>query len=70
MIKKASAIVATAPGINAKDEEVTYAVANITVFGIAVSSELMAMLSIVTDLATCASAWPTSRPNTNTTRGW
>jgi len=29
-----SAIVATAPGINAKDEEVTYAVANITVFGI------------------------------------
>jgi uncharacterized integral membrane protein (TIGR00698 family) len=30
----ASAIVATAPGINAKDEEVTYAVANITVFGI------------------------------------
>jgi len=30
----ASAIVATAPGINAKDEEVTYAVANITAFGI------------------------------------
>jgi uncharacterized integral membrane protein (TIGR00698 family) len=30
----ASAIVATAPGMNAKDEEVTYAVANITVFGI------------------------------------
>jgi uncharacterized integral membrane protein (TIGR00698 family) len=30
----ASAIVATAPGIGAKDEEVTYAVANITVFGI------------------------------------
>ena len=30
----ASAIVATAPGINAKDEEVTYAVANITIFGI------------------------------------
>ena len=30
----ASAIVATAPGINARDEEVTYAVANITVFGI------------------------------------
>ena len=30
----ASAIVATAPGIDAKDEEVTYAVANITVFGI------------------------------------
>jgi uncharacterized integral membrane protein (TIGR00698 family) len=30
----ASAIVATAPGIEAKDEEVTYAVANITVFGI------------------------------------
>ncbi|MDP2919958.1 MAG: putative sulfate exporter family transporter [Dehalococcoidia bacterium] len=29
-----SAIVATAPGINAKDEEVTYAIANITVFGI------------------------------------
>lgn len=29
-----SAIVATAPGINAKDEEVSYAVANITVFGI------------------------------------
>lgn len=29
----ASAIVATAPGINAKEEEVTYAVANITVFG-------------------------------------
>jgi uncharacterized integral membrane protein (TIGR00698 family) len=30
----ASAIVATAPGIKAKDEEITYAVANITVFGI------------------------------------
>lgn len=30
----ASAIVAIAPGINAKDEEVTYAIANITVFGI------------------------------------
>ncbi|MFH1651486.1 MAG: putative sulfate exporter family transporter [Chloroflexota bacterium] len=30
----ASAIVATAPGIEARDEEVTYAVANITVFGI------------------------------------
>ncbi|GAH86704.1 unnamed protein product, partial [marine sediment metagenome] len=30
----ASAIVATAPGIKAKDEEVTYAVAVITVFGI------------------------------------
>ncbi|MDD4875895.1 MAG: putative sulfate exporter family transporter [Dehalococcoidales bacterium] len=30
----ASAILAIAPGINAKDEEVTYAVANITVFGI------------------------------------
>jgi uncharacterized integral membrane protein (TIGR00698 family) len=30
----ASAIVATAPGIDATDEEVTYAVANITVFGI------------------------------------
>ncbi|MBI2846695.1 MAG: putative sulfate exporter family transporter [Chloroflexi bacterium] len=30
----ASAIVATAPGIKAKDEEVAYAVANITVFGI------------------------------------
>ena len=30
----ASAIVATAPGIEAKDEEVAYAVANITVFGI------------------------------------
>ena len=30
----ASAIVATAAGIDAKDEEVTYAVANITVFGI------------------------------------
>ena len=29
-----SAIVATAPGIQAKDEEVTYAVANITIFGI------------------------------------
>lgn len=32
----ASAIVATAPGIKAKDEEITYAVANITVFGIIV----------------------------------
>jgi uncharacterized integral membrane protein (TIGR00698 family) len=31
----ASAIVATAPGIRAKDEEVAYAIANITVFGIA-----------------------------------
>jgi uncharacterized integral membrane protein (TIGR00698 family) len=31
----ATAIVATAPGIRAKDEEVAYAVANITVFGIA-----------------------------------
>ena len=31
----ASAIVATAPGIRAKQEEVTYAIANITVFGIA-----------------------------------
>jgi uncharacterized integral membrane protein (TIGR00698 family) len=31
----ASAIVATAPCIQAKDEEVTYAVANITIFGIA-----------------------------------
>jgi len=31
----ATAIVATAPGIGAKDEEVAYAVANITVFGIA-----------------------------------
>ena len=31
----ASAIVATAPGIRAKQEEVAYAVANITVFGIA-----------------------------------
>ena len=31
----ASAIVATGPGIEAKDEEVAYAVANITVFGIA-----------------------------------
>lgn len=31
----ASAIVATAPGIEARDEEVAYAVANITVFGIA-----------------------------------
>ena len=31
----ASAIVATAPGIGAKDEEVAYAVANITIFGIA-----------------------------------
>lgn len=30
----ASAIVATAPGIGAKDEEVSYAVANITVFGL------------------------------------
>ncbi len=30
----ASAIVATAPGIKAKDEEIAYAVANITVFGI------------------------------------
>ncbi|MBI2304942.1 MAG: putative sulfate exporter family transporter [Chloroflexi bacterium] len=30
----ASAIVATAPAIEAKDEEVTYAVANITIFGI------------------------------------
>jgi len=30
----ASAIVAAAPGINAKEEEVTYAVANITIFGI------------------------------------
>ena len=30
----ASAIVATAPGIEARDEEVTYAVANITIFGI------------------------------------
>jgi len=30
----ASAIVATAPGIEATDEEVTYAIANITVFGI------------------------------------
>lgn len=30
----ASAIVATAPGIEAKDEEVTYAIANITIFGI------------------------------------
>lgn len=30
----ASAIVATAPGIEAKDEEVSYAVANITIFGI------------------------------------
>lgn len=29
-----SAIVAAAPGINAKEEEVTYAVANITIFGI------------------------------------
>ena len=29
-----SAIVATAPGIDAKDEEVSYAVANITVFGL------------------------------------
>ena len=32
----ASAIVATAPGIEAKDEEVSYAVANITIFGIIV----------------------------------
>ena len=31
----ATAIVATAPGIKAKDEEVAYAVANITIFGIA-----------------------------------
>ncbi|MBM3956462.1 MAG: putative sulfate exporter family transporter, partial [Gemmatimonadetes bacterium] len=31
----ASAIVATAPGIRAKQEEVAYAIANITVFGIA-----------------------------------
>ena len=31
----ASAIVATAPGIGARDEEVSYAVANITIFGIA-----------------------------------
>jgi uncharacterized integral membrane protein (TIGR00698 family) len=31
----ATAIVATAPGIRAKDEEVAYAIANITVFGIA-----------------------------------
>lgn len=31
----ATAIVATAPGIGAKDEEVAYAVANITIFGIA-----------------------------------
>jgi uncharacterized integral membrane protein (TIGR00698 family) len=30
----ASAIVATAPGIEARDEEVTYAVANITIFGL------------------------------------
>lgn len=30
----ASAIVATAPGIGAKDEEVSYAVANITIFGL------------------------------------
>lgn len=30
----ASAIIATAPGIEAEDEEVTYAVANITIFGI------------------------------------
>lgn len=30
----ASAIVATAPGISAKDEEVSYAVANITIFGL------------------------------------
>lgn len=30
----ASAIIAIAPGINAKEEEVTYAVANITIFGI------------------------------------
>jgi uncharacterized integral membrane protein (TIGR00698 family) len=32
----ASAIVATAPGIEAKEEEVSYAVANITIFGIVV----------------------------------
>jgi uncharacterized integral membrane protein (TIGR00698 family) len=31
----ATAIVATAPGINARDEEVAYAIANITIFGIA-----------------------------------
>lgn len=31
----ATAIVATAPGIRAKEEEVTYAIANITVFGVA-----------------------------------
>ena len=31
----ATAIVATAPGIHARDEEVAYAVANITIFGIA-----------------------------------
>ncbi len=31
----ATAIVATGPGIGAKDEEVAYAVANITIFGIA-----------------------------------
>jgi uncharacterized membrane protein YadS len=31
----ATAIVATAPGIRAKDEEVAYAIANITIFGIA-----------------------------------
>ncbi|MBT8248253.1 MAG: putative sulfate exporter family transporter [Acidimicrobiia bacterium] len=31
----ATAIVATAPGIGAKDEEVAYAVANITIFGVA-----------------------------------
>ena len=31
----ATAIVATAPGIGAKDEEIAYAVANITIFGIA-----------------------------------
>ena len=30
----ASAIIATAPGIEAKDEEVSYAIANITIFGI------------------------------------
>lgn len=30
----ASAIVATAPGIGAKDEEVSYAIANITIFGL------------------------------------
>jgi len=31
----ASAIVAAAPGINARDEEVSYAIANITIFGLA-----------------------------------